>query len=151
MKAEFPEATKAELRAIALKWHEVASPVIGTTDFAVTLADFMRGVEKVRQPYGTVLQVLLSKMDEEAAPLPEVVAALGYGGACNRLLRICAALQAHQGAEPFFLSARQAGTLIDVHFTDASKMLSTLVIDGVLQLVSRGSGKVASRYRYVLR
>lgn len=48
---------------------------------------------------------------------------------------------------PFFISARQAGEVLGVHFTDASKMLSALVADGGLTLVSKGAGKVASRYR----
>jgi hypothetical protein len=38
--------------------------------------------------------------------------------------------------------------VLGIHFTDASKMLAALVRDGVLQLVSKGAGKVASRYRF---
>jgi len=57
-------------------------------------------------------------------------------------------LQAHHGDAPFFISARQAGDVLGIHFTDASKMMAALVTDGVLQLVSKGVGKVASRYRF---
>ena len=149
IKANFPNGTNAEIRAIALKWHESARSVIGTTDFSVTLADLLRGIERVKQPFGSVMQEVLSNIDDDAA-LPVGVAALSYGPASNRLVRICAALQARAGDGPFFLSTRQAGELVGVHFTDAGKMFSTLVADGVLELVTRGSGKLASRFRYVL-
>lgn len=85
---------------------------------------------------------------DHSAPLPSRLLALGYGTAGNKLTRICAALQAHHGAEPFFLSARQAGDLLGVHYTDASKMLAALVSDGVLTLVTKGSVRTASRYRF---
>ncbi|MFN7121895.1 MAG: hypothetical protein ACK4NM_07670, partial [Hydrogenophaga sp.] len=76
------------------------------------------------------------------------IADLGYGDAGNRLVCICKALAAHHAPDPFFLSSRQAGELLGVHFTDASKMLAALVMDRVLHLESRGAGRVASRYRF---
>jgi hypothetical protein len=81
--------------------------------------------------------------------LPSKINALGYGDIGNQLVRICMALQAHNGDAPFFISARTAGDILGVHFTDASKILAGLVRDGVLELVSRGAGKVASRYRFI--
>lgn len=148
VKASLPYAAYAELRTIALKWHELARPVIGTTDFSVTLNDFLRGIERVQQPFGTIMHEVLASIDGNTS-LPDGVAALGYGKPGNRLVRICAALQAREGDGPIFLSARQAGELVGVHFTDASRMLATFVRDGILELVRRGSGKMASRYRYV--
>jgi TPP-dependent trihydroxycyclohexane-1,2-dione (THcHDO) dehydratase len=61
------------------------------------------------------------------------------------------ALQKHEGDKPFFISARVAGDLAGVHYTDASKMLAAFVTDGVLELVKKGAGKVASRYRFIWR
>lgn len=147
VKGNRPHATPQEQRAIVQEWHRLALPVIGTKEFAVTWEDFTRGLEKVRQPHGMTMQNILSNIDY-TAPLPHGIAALGYGEAGNRLVRLCKALQAHEGDAPFFISARQAGEVVGVHFTDASKMLSALVRDGVLVLVSKGAGKVASRYRW---
>jgi hypothetical protein len=147
VKGTNPTATRQELRAIAEHWHELALPVIGTKDFATTWADFLRGWDKVRQPHGATLQSIIGTVDS-AAPLPHGIAALSYGERGNQLVRICIALQAHHGEEPFFISARQAGELLGLHFTDASKLLAAMVLDGVLELVSKGAGKVASRYRF---
>lgn len=145
VKAQNPSATRAELRAIAEQWHTLALPYIATKDFGVTLMDFLRGFGKVRHPFGSTMQTIIESTD--TTPLPDGIEALGYGEQGQHLVRLCVALQAHHDPEPFFLSARQAGEAIGVHFTDASKMLSTLVFDGVLELVKRGAGNVASRYR----
>jgi hypothetical protein len=147
VKGVHPNATRQELRAIVAKWHAQSLPVIGTKDFSVTLTDFFNGWDKVRQPHGAVLQSVLATIDHRT-PLPAGIVALGYGVDANQLVRVCAALQAHQGDMPFFISARQAGEVIGVHFTDASKMMAALVGDGVLRLISKGAGKVASRYRF---
>ena len=146
MKGKQPKATREELRAIVGSWHAQCLSVIGTKDFSVTWTDFLNGWDKVRQPYGVIMQSVLETIDP-LAPLPAGIVDLGYGAAGNQLVRVCAALQTHQGDKPFFISARQAGEVLGVHFTDASKMMAALVGDGVLKLVSKGAGKVASRYR----
>lgn len=150
IKGKQPNATREELRSIVNEWHKLALPVIGTKDFAVTLADFMHGWGRVKHPYGATLKIILDGIDF-SAPLPTWIQALGYGKAATRLVHVCIALQCHEGDEPFFISARQAGELIGMHYTDASKVFTTLVADGVLSLVSRGSGTRASRYFYVER
>ena len=85
-------------------------------------------------------------MDEH---LPDGLIQLGYGEKTILLCRICKQLQRNAGEDPFFISSRQAGDLVNLHFTDASKVLYALVADGVLELVKRGAGNQASRYRYV--
>ena len=143
-----PHASKQELRGLVGRWHELALPVIGTKDFGTTWGDFMNGWEQVRQPYGETMQSIIDGIDKSES-LPKGIVDLGYGPHANYLVRVCLALQTHEGDAPFFISARQAGDLLGVHFTDASKMLMALVVDGVLTLVSKGAGKLASRYRYV--
>lgn len=142
-----PDATRDELRAIVQEWHRLALPVIGTKDFSVTWTDFTHGLEKVKQPHGSTMQNIINNIDH-TAPLPNGIEALGYGDDGKHLVRLCQALQGHEGDAPFFISARQAGEVLGVHFTDASKMLSALVYDGVLTLVSKGVGRKASRYRF---
>lgn len=148
VKGTRPDATREQLRAIVGEWHRLALPNIGTKEFSVTLTDFLRGWASVKHPHGATLNTIIESIDF-AAPLPDGIEALGYGPAGNRMVQICAALQAHEGEQPFFISARQAGDLTGLHFTDASKVLAALVADGVLELVKRGTGRVASRYRYI--
>jgi hypothetical protein len=147
LKGTQPNATREELRAIVTDWHTQFLSVIGTKDFAVTWTDFLYGWKNVRWPYGSNMNEILKKIDPRR-PLPSGIVALGYGVSANQLVRVCEALQCHHGDEPFFISARQAGDVLGIHFTDASKMLTALVTDGVLTLVTRGVGNVASRYRF---
>ncbi len=148
LRGRIPQASREELRVLVIKWHDLAQPVIGTKDFAITWADFLYGWEKVQKPFGSTMQAITATIDYES-PLPAGLDALGYGEPCKRLVRLCIALQVHQGTVPFFISARQAGEQLGLHFTDASKMLRALVADKVLEEVSKGAGKVASRYRYI--
>lgn len=85
---------------------------------------------------------------DHAEQLASRFSELGYQESGQRLIRICAALQAHHEPEPFFLASRQAGELLGMHFTEAAKMLVALVADGVLTLISKGAGMKASRYRF---
>jgi hypothetical protein len=148
LRGKFPHATRQELRAWVKEWHELALPVIGTKDFAITWADFLNAWEKVRQPFGAAMQTIVDNIDH-AGPLPSGLETLEYGESGKRLVRMCIALQAYHGDAPFFLSARQAGERLGLHFTDASRMLRALVADKVLVEVSKGAGNVASRYRFI--
>ena len=147
LRGAVPEATKEELRERVRDWHAAALPVISTKEFAISWSEFLHAWERVRHPFGSVLQGILASADN-SAPLPERFLALGYQEAAIRLLRICAALQARHASEPFFLGARKAGELLGMHFTDAAKVLAAFVADGVLTLVSKGAGAKASRYRF---
>ena len=142
-----PSAPLVELRIIVREWHRLALPVIGTKDFGITWADFLRGWEKVCFPAGETLAAVLKDVDDDL--LPDGIEALMYGDHGKTLAKICLRLASHHGPEPFFISARQAGKLLNIHFTDASKLLSALVADGVIKLVERGAGKRASRYRWI--
>lgn len=146
LKGAYPQATPNELRDVVQEWHRLALPAIGTKDFSVTWSDFMRGWEKVRFPAGATLAAILEGID--ADPLPDGIKALGYGDQGQKLVKVCRRLADHHSPEPFFISARQAGDLVGIHFTDASKVLAALAADGVIELVERGAGNRASRYRW---
>lgn len=146
LKGAIPDATKADLRPIIQEWHSLALPVIGTKDFAMTWTDFLRGWEAVKFPHGETLAAILAEVGSD--PLPHGLEGMGYGPATGLLAKVCRRLAKFHGADPFYISARQAGELIGVHFTDAAKMLAALVADDVIELVSKGSGKTASRYRW---
>lgn len=148
LKGTQPAATKAELREIITDWHRQSLPYIGTSDFSESWGDFQRAWESVQFPYGSVLNRILGEIDMND-DLPASLSQLGYGEKTILLCRICRQLQKNAGDDPFFISARQAGELIGLHFTDASKVLYALCADDVLQLVKRGAGNQASRYRYI--
>lgn len=150
LKGQHPESEANDHRQVVVEWHREALPTIGTADLSTTWADFVRGWKAIRHPFGATLNQIMEGIDmNDDDVIPDNLVALGYGTKAWKLVKVCEALQRHEGDKPFFLSARQAGELIDCHFTDAGKMLFTLVTDGVLELVERGAGKKASRYRYV--
>lgn len=148
VKAKYPNATADELRSIVRQWHEAALPFIGSKEFTTSLYDFRRGFESVRYPAGTTFKEIIGVIDMESV-LPNGLTRLGYGERGLHLVRICMRLQEQAGESPFFISSRQAGELLGIHYTDAAKMLWALKSDGVLELVSQGVGNKASRYRYI--
>jgi len=145
LKGTQPDMTRSEQRVMVTLWYETYLDVIGTKDFSVSWFDFLHGWDRVKDLPGAALRCALDKMDPLAA-LPEAVQVLEYGGAGDQLVRICMALQSHSKPEPFFLGARKAAELLGINHSDAAKMLSLLVSDGVLTLVSKGAGFKASRY-----
>ncbi|QJC56624.1 hypothetical protein HC248_01932 [Polaromonas vacuolata] len=146
LRGKMPDASKDELREVVMQWHHNAFNVIGTKDFAVSWADFLNAWEKIRYPFGSILQPVIDSIDH-INPIPARILILGYQSTALRLIRICSALQIKQDPEPFFLGARLAGDLIGVHFVEAAKILKAFVKDDVLTLISTGSGRKASRYR----
>lgn len=148
VKAIQPPPTPDELRGIVRAWHDLALPAIQTTDFAASLGEFRHAYEQVKYPHGATMDAIIASIDT-TAPLPAGIDRLGYGEAANQLVRVCAALQAHFGSDPFFLSAREAEKLVGTPYRDANRMMQAFVQDGVLEVVKKGAGMKASRYRFV--
>jgi hypothetical protein len=143
-----PEMSLEQQRQIVLEWHRMASPFIETKDFSISWSDFRNAWAKVKYPYGQIFQSILTGIDLNA-PAPAGISRLSYGLHGQRLVHLCVALQHHNGSAPFFLSARMASSQLGLHFNDAAKILKALVEDNVLELVSKGSGFKASRYRFI--
>lgn len=147
LKAANPDATEAERRSLVLAWHKAHYAVIRTKAFSVSWDDFERAWSSVRVlPGQTMARLLEAAKDHQALP-PELIAK-GYGPQEGILFHVCAALQAHAGTEPFFISSRTAAELLGhTDHKSAAAMLRSFVRDGVLDLVSRGAVRTASRYR----
>lgn len=141
---KYPAATRDELKPLVRQWHKAALPFIGTKEFSETWADFCISLPRVKFPKGAQLNEIMERIQAptEAPPEHEDIGLIGY-----RLLLICAALQATNGEEPFFLSYRTAGDLIGRHFTDAGKLLKFLVMEGYLEEAQKGDTHKATRYR----
>lgn len=137
-----PNATKERQHQLVRSWFEDHQFVIGTHEFWITWADWQNAWTKVEHPYGETLDACLAKLPV----LPDIEGLDRYGEKGKHLLSICAALQLHQKEQPFFISVRKAGELIDTHPTSAATLLSAFVAEGWLNLVSKGKGVKASRY-----
>ncbi|HMM85783.1 hypothetical protein [Azohydromonas sp.] len=146
LKAQKANATYEDVRAVAVAWHAAFNDVIGTKSLTVTIDDLWRMYEKVRWTKGGVMSDAL--LHANSVVLPDPVDRLGYGEHERRLLKVCIALAAQQQpGEPFFISVRVAGREAGLDYSDAAKVLRVMERDGLLELVTKGAGKVASRYR----
>lgn len=148
LKTKYPQATATEMKQYVIWWHSQHIEVIGTISFLESWTDFTRGWDKVKVPYGQSINSVLKNIDMEM-PVPQHLINMGYDNRSFLLLLVCRQLQIISGDNPFFLSARTAGEIVDYHFTGTSKMLAAMVTDGILQLVSKGTGLKASRYKYI--
>jgi hypothetical protein len=63
LRGRIPQASREELRGLVMKWHDMALPVIGTKDFAITWADFLNGWAKVQKPFGSTMQTITDTID----------------------------------------------------------------------------------------
>jgi hypothetical protein len=150
LKAVVPSASRDQLRIIVERWYREALPFIRTKDFTTTWAEFTIAWAAVRVPIGAVMGEVIAAA--EARPIPTV--GLDYDlPAMQRLVALCAQLQAHHGpgkAGP--LSCRMAGNVVGVGHDTAARWLKLLVADGVLELVTPGGSKASKRaaeYRYL--
>ena len=148
LKAKFPQATAKEMKPYVIWWHSQHIEVIGTVSFLESWTDFTRGWDKVKVPYGQSMSSVFESIDL-GMPIPKHLINMGYDQRSFKLLLVCRQLQIISGDAPFFLSARTAEEVINYHFTGASKMLAAMVTDGILRLISKGSGHKASRYKYI--
>lgn len=148
LKSQMPNAKPLELRKIVLAWHKDVLSVIGTKEFSETWADFMRGWEKVKVPYGETMDSIVKA--SRLIALPDCLLDMEYGERTNNLIKVCIAAQQHHGDEPFFLPSRIAGDILGVHFTVAAKMLRALVIDGLIEVVEQSRMGRGARYRLLI-
>lgn len=147
LKAAKTDASEVERRALVQQWHKAHYEVIRTKAFSVSWDDFERAFRSVRVLPGETMTRLLTNVNLHA-PLPPSLIAMGYGPHEAPLWHACRALQMHAGDDPFYISSRTAAELMGhSDHKSAAAMLRTFVRDGVLQLVSKGAGRVASRYR----
>jgi len=146
LKGQFPDHSPEQFRSLLIRWQQASSEKIRTKDFSISWSDFLTAWPKIKSPYGHTLEAIVLE-SKSINVLARIAHELGYGSPSLELLKICVALQNHHHPEPFFLSVRQAGNLLGMHFTDASKILQTFVSDKILKVVKKGAGSKASRYQ----
>jgi hypothetical protein len=145
LKADNPEAEFAQVREVAKSWHATFVDIIGTKSLLATIDTLWQAYQKVKHPKGALMIEALQAAD--SLVIPPLVDRLGYSEQERALLRVCIALATHHAPEPFFLSARTAGGVVKMDYSDAAKALRVMALDGLLEVVHKGSGRTASRYR----
>jgi len=143
VKGKEPNASYERQLEIVKAWHNKYQNVIGTKDFGTTWSEFRYGLVRVQHPYGAKLEECFNNL-----PTPPDIPELHlYGPKAVHLMQICIALQIQRGNEPIFMACRLAGKLLDCNHTDAAKLLQIFVSEGWLEIIKRGSGLLATRYK----
>lgn len=143
LKRAYPEATSDDFQPLVFEWFNRYNAHIKTKDVWITLADFQNCLTNIKFLDGEALKVALELQTE----LPEWMASQCYGPKGEALLKICCALAKFHAPHPFFLSARKAGELIGLHFTDCSSLLRALASRGYLECLDKGTRYKAATYR----
>ena len=145
---EIADIEGGEFEKVVRAWHKKALPAIATKPFEETWIDFLRAWPRVRFPRGQ--ERIAAQLEAAKQSIPE--AAKRFDQPALRLLvSLCRELQRGAGPEPFYLSCRTAGRLLEVDHMTASRWLYLLVQTGILTEVEKGSQRQnkATRYRYV--
>jgi hypothetical protein len=111
------------------------------------LADFHRALRTIK--WGAGQSFREAALAAERGPIPDIAARLGYKRHLKRLSALCLQLQLQWGDRPFPLACRKAAEFLGVSKSEAWRLLNALLVDGVLELICKGtkiSGK-ASEYR----
>ena len=141
LKLKYPNADVESMMEVMAQWHQQVLPAIRTKDFMESWAGFRRSWRNVKYPSG-IMDKIVAEIDQEPPNNPG--SAFGLQGA--RLYQLCSGLQIHQGAEPFFLSCRQAGKALQISHTFANDLLSEFCHMGLMTRTFQGTNKKASRY-----
>jgi hypothetical protein len=139
------------LLEIVQQWHELALEKIGTKEFEPTWADFRFGWEECKYPWGTgPMEEIFGKAIKEEPPA-KAVTLYGRNALRTRLAALCRALQRVAGTEPFFLSSRQVGNLLNVSPMHGWRWLRQFCEDKLLRQASKGTLKdhQASEFNYL--
>lgn len=145
---EYAGADPLTLEPVFRAWYSAAEPYIGTKEYAVSFAAFIRAWNNVKVPKGeTAVHAAYSRvLDADLSWVPPTI----DHEAMRRLTALCRELQAVVGDKPFFLDCRTAAELLGVSAKTAWQWLDSLCVLGILAKVSSGSlkNRKANEYRY---
>jgi hypothetical protein len=142
LKGILPNASEDDLYSILTHWFNMYVHRFRTKELEVSWADFLSSWESVTTPYGATLEAILL----DPKPVPLWMSTHRFGDRGNQLLSVCSTLAEHHAPGPFFLSARQAGELINLDFSDTAKLLKRFVISGYLVVAEQGTRTRATSY-----
>lgn len=150
---QFSDADPRELRNIVRVWHKRALAKIRTKEFEETWIDFLKAWPRIRYAKGEEPMAQIFETAIQLEPPEIAIEKYPNNPKLKILVSLCLELQRAAGENPFFLSARTAGKLLDVSPMQASRWFFLLRSDGILRLVSKGGTaetvRQASRYRYI--
>lgn len=150
---EYTEAEPRQFESVVRDWHKRALPNIETKEFEETWIDFLKGWKKIKWKIG---ESPMAQIFEKAIQLEPPKIAVDKYPEHNKLkilVSLCRELQRAAGTNPFFLSVRTGGRLLNVSHMQISRWLFLMESDGILMVITKGgtseNPRKATRYRYI--
>jgi len=134
-------------KPIVEAWHKQSGKHLEDELFDILWAKFKTSWNKIKYPTDNEIFVKLLEIAEQSQFPP--ICNVCKDDVTKELIRLCAVLDAYWSPEPFYLSCRQAELLFVHSHAKMAKLLELLVLDGVLELVKKGSMGRASRYKFL--
>jgi hypothetical protein len=151
---QFADAEPTQLREIVKVWHKKALPNVRTKEFEETWIDFLKAWPRIKYVKGKEPMAQMFEKVIQLEPPPIAVEKYPDNSKFKILVSLCRELQRAAGNEPFFLSVRTAGRLLNIMPMTASRWFFLLQSDGILKIVSKGgiakTVREATRFRYVV-
>ena len=133
-------------KSVVVKWKSQSGTHLEDESIDILWAQFKTSWDKIKYPTGdAIFKTLIRKA--ESSTYPPICN--DYEDVAKDLIRLCAVLDTHWSPEPFYLSCRDAEHLFGYSHAKMAKLLELIVLDGVLELVTKGSMRRASRYKFL--
>jgi len=143
LKGKYPYASCDDMLPFVKRWHALHLEMMRTKEFTETRIDFEYAWNRVEHPSTFILEKIARKKPDTF----DSIATQFYGPAGGLLMHICQELQQFSGKDPFFISARIAGAMLNMHHTSAAKLLKSFVQREWLVIEAESTPRKAIRYR----
>ena len=145
------EPTNEAFRIAAQRWHAFMLEV-GSIDNDTTVDEIrallVSALPKVKYAAGHGI-IATAWAAAQSSPIPDILQLAFDDERTWRLGAFCFQLQQLTGEEPFFLSCRVAGSLLECDHVRVSRLLRLMVTEGILEVIEKGTSRRATRYCWV--
>jgi len=142
----FDETFDNRCKSVVIEWHRLSGKHLKDESIDILWAQFKTSWDKIKYPTGDAIFLTLIRK-AESSKYPPICN--DYEDVGKELIRLCAVLDTHWSPGPFYLSCRLAEEMYGFSHAKMAKLLELLVLDGVLELVKKGSMGRASRYKFL--
>jgi hypothetical protein len=149
LKSLNPNANPSEFRDYVREWFNECLTNIGTKDFSLTWVEFKNAWSRITTLEGdTGMDEIVNKVNFDTVA-PSDLHKLFYEGSSWACVQLCFLLSKLDGNGVFFLSGYKIKELLNIPQRSACNVLTSMVDDGILMVVEKGTTRLATRYKYV--
>lgn len=149
LKSLNPNAKPLEFRDYVREWFEKCLNNIGTKDFSITWVEFKNAWTRIKTLEGDAgMTEIVNKVNFDTVAPPEL-SKLFYEGSSWTCVQLCYLLSKCNEDGVFFLSSYKIQELLKIPQRSACNVLTSMVDDGILIIIKKGTTRLATRYKYI--